>query len=276
MDLVLKVFCIGTARRSHHAVSTIAKKIKRDRLPSISTSADPSRLIGNYLTPACLDIPSLLRPVASTLLVPSNRAAVGDGTAVVVNHRGRRFIVTADHVVASRNNLAAVYQRYGKRTVMPLSKTELVFESDRAKGTKYEGYDIAVFRYDGAEVAGVDTIAPGLNELPAFLVGYPGKLRGIWDQDGIPLLSYGFATQRGQLAEAGRFFWQQPFEKPAVGQNSNSKLILFTGAAMSGNSGGGLFDIHGNLIGICQGPQVLLNGDKYESFYPIHELLEAL
>lgn len=138
--------------------------------------------------------------------------------------------------------------------------------SSREKG------DFAIYKYYG-ELDGVACAeAPG-DDVPAFSIGFPARFANNWSGTLIPLLSYGFA-HRERNRDHGSSFLRSLIGKPPT---SLLPRVLFSGAAALGNSGGGLFNLKGELLGIhCCYHETLGEENGLEAFYSPHEVIHAL
>jgi len=133
-------------------------------------------------------------------------------------------------------------------------------------------YDIAIFEYPG-DKEGVDLA--NSSELGdskfAMALGYPINFVDIWSKNLIPLVSFGTAYNKVDEMENVPFLKEQ-FTNYFVDR------IFFTGITLGGNSGGGLYNSYGELMGICRGY------DRYDMhqifpptiFYSVRTIFECV
>jgi hypothetical protein len=165
--------------------------------------------------------------------------------------------------------------------ILPLKTLTLCYSSFTARDRCLPVGDIAVFEfnhpYDRVSVAQHNEQMED-----TFVVGYPGSEVAKWSKTLEPVASFSQSYIKPAPPPPSAYMVELlkrlDEEKATQAQISkNVQKIIYSGAISGGNSGGGIFNQEGELLGICRGPQGTIGKETglYE-FYSISELLALL
>lgn len=300
-DIGIKSF--STHQVLHDLDDGILKRIVSEL--TFERTFDVASLVGKYFRSDTADLPFLRGPINSTVLIANNGALSRldntnillqnrGGTGVIVNYKGRKFLITATHVIGNIGfgkpaNLS-VYQKINSDiATLSLDEMKLIYSSQKAPEAGLPVGDIAIFSYDG-DIEGVKVRNLAENEkiTDTFAIGYPGKYRKVWAEHLDPLISYGSASLKSKQQQNLRTaeYFQKLVSRMTAEQLEmytkrtqirNLDKVIFSGVAMPGNSGGGLFDKDGNLLAVCRGAEGTIGKETgMHEFYPVAELLDEL
>jgi hypothetical protein len=261
-------------------------KPKQKRVLKIDeTPADLMNAEGDYLEASAISdsdqLSQLSQSIDSTVFISGDRFKP-NGSGIVVNYDGDKYLITATHVIAKKAfgnpTDLKVFERNEDRVIITdLESLRMVYSSITARQENLPVGDVAVFQYSG-ELKGVDLaeLVPGSYESVA--VGYPGNHANIWMENLRPLLSPGQVVIPSKSEKKLTPYMQKLMEKHGLNNTPASvPKIIFTGATSGGNSGGGLFTLDSKLIGVCRGPEGTIGKETgNEEFYSVKEVLEAI
>ena len=98
-------------------------EIDERNLPVTPSVPDTANLIGNYLRSEQVAIQNLEMPVASTVLLANEaNRNIGGGTGVVVNYKGKKYLVTATHVIGENVLVKQLNYKFMKELAILLIK----------------------------------------------------------------------------------------------------------------------------------------------------------
>ncbi|HLD19582.1 MAG TPA: trypsin-like peptidase domain-containing protein [Candidatus Nanoarchaeia archaeon] len=221
------------------------------------------------------------RAVDSTVLISADRNTPNSG--IVVNHDGKKYLITATHVLGSKAfgtpTDLKVFERHGADIqVRNLEDMAMIYSTPKARERNLPTADVGIFLYDG-NLEGVQLVNPLNPETHvAVAIGYPGIHANVWMPNLHPIVSPGKAIvqerKKQQLTPYMQKFWA---EHGMLDAPEPIQKILFTGTTSLGNSGGGLFTLDGRLLGVCRGPNGTIGRETgLEEFYPVLQVLEAV
>lgn len=152
-------------------------------------------------------------------------ATGGTASGVIYRKEGQDYyVLTNDHVVNRATSVEIVYERNGLLFTIPSSQTEIIGSDETT--------DIAVIRFTSEDNF---PVAP-------FADSYQTRVGQIVFAVGNPLgFSYFGTLTMGVISGLARFVPQSPLEVP---------FIQHDASISPGNSGGPLFNINGEVIGI--------------------------
>jgi len=261
--------------------------VNEGELHKVTSESDPLNLIGNWLTAQQVNIPTLVQLIRSTVLISSEKnKSIGYGSGVIVNHKGRKYLVTATHVIGEmcfgKDIGLHAYQKVdGVEHSFPLTQTNLVYHSLTATEKGLPKGDIAIFEYNGP-INGVEVSELNAKDrVQAFAIGFPGLHSDTWSKDLEPLLSFGFAYTNQKPKVANPYIDHLLAKHPSLSDSRKNERflnkIIFTGVTTGGNSGGGVFNLSGEIIGVCKGPEGTIGKETgNREFYSIKQLLEEI
>ena len=216
-------------------------------------------------------------------------------SGVFVNHRGKQYQLTAAHVVSGKDEAgkSIKYHKNNYVAEFPINDLKLLYTSESAYERNLPLGDLAIYELPFI-VDGVDLANDTSSDLDAVLVGYPARFTKVWSEQLQPLCSYGRATivqprppQKPQFGLPSPSF--ADFSKH-VRRNTRGEIptqlpkLDFTGVSRGGNSGGGLFNTDGQLIGILSGSGTrkiplcppFTRDDEYTELVDVRGLFEQL
>ena len=262
--------------------------VSEGELYKITSGNDPLNLVGNWLMTSQVNLPSLTQPIRSTVLISSKKnRSRGYGTGIVVNHKEKKYLVTASHVIgeemlSGRDNDLRVYQKIDdSEHSFPLTQANLICHSCVAAKKDLPRGDVAVFKYNGP-IAGVEV--GELNSegrTQTFAIGFPGLHSDRWSEDLEPLLSFGFAyiIPKTKIANSyiDRLLAKYITLHDARRNENFLDEMIFTGITSGGNSGGGIFNLNGEILGVCRGFEIIgCKITENKVFFSIKQLLEEI
>ena len=280
----------GAKERTHQRYQTYEEQVsvleglslKEDMIPKKIDDVDIHDLVGNYLTAQDVrEMKHLKQPVNSTVAIKSKKYGVASG--IVVNHSDRKYLVTCSHVL-----LDALYKKLdtfevaqlvnGNNCSLSLNEMRMVYPTIRTINERFPIGDMTVFEYEG-ELGGIPVemeVNPLAQPTPAFAIGYPGYLNKHW-QVGSPLVSFGFAQTEAEREKSVPSWFSVVKSLPKADEiKLQLQRILFSGIAISGNSGGPLVNLNGNLLGIFSGSPGMFYPKHVVAFYPVSEIFQRL
>ena len=266
-------------------------EIDERSLPVTPSTFDPANLIGNYLRFEQVAIQNLEMPATSTVLLANEaNRNIGGGTGVVVNYKGQKYLVTATHVIGEKcfgkATKLRVYERVDNTiNQTPLENMKMIYSSIIAKEKGLPIGDVAIFEYAG-KVNGIEIgeVTEFDGFVGCFAIGYPAKFASEWAQDLNPLLSFGFANlppkTRGLNTYVEQLIASRARLDPQFAETLKERhlnKVIFSGVTLPGNSGGGLYNLKGELVAVCRGPQGTIGKETgLREFYPIKKIFEEL
>jgi len=175
-----------------------------------------------------------------------------NGSGIVVSYKDKKYLVTAGHVAYPPFNLLrkvpkslVVHQRTSNGITQTHLKTlPLVYDKWTSLEMGLPGVDLIIFAYEG-EVPGVALAESYEEDQEVFCVGYPERFEDTWKDSLDPLVSFGKVATRKEPIIKEVIDWQT--KEPYSIRKGD---LLFSGVVLAGNSGGGLLNLEGKLIGI--------------------------
>lgn len=214
--------------------------------------------MGCFLFPHQVNLEILQRPISSSVFITSDKQPDYGASAVVVKLNGKKYLLTSFHVVVDKlresvPDLYGVNSANGIKEIVPLDPKLLVRFVQDPYG------DLAILKYEG-NIEGVE-LAESLEQnttYKSFAVGFPECFRQYYQGSSFkPILSYGLAALEGTnellKLDDNIFFLPAPQKFDYAKAELPLNWIFYSGAATEGNSGGGLFNENGELIGIHYG-----------------------
>lgn len=255
--------------------------IRKCDLPGGLSDSDLLGIIGKYLLPSQVRIGELEKAISSSVYVSWDMKCREPGSSgVIVSYRGNKYLAMAYHTAAhwlarhrpAMNLLKRVNGRY---EVFFLDNIQLVSLTPEPHG------DVALFKYAG-NIEGVELAEPLVEGevYQSFAIGFPSFFQRAYKENLNPLLSFGFVVRDSNATDGHG--WQPCFSIPdkynAYYRRINLSPLLFSGITTGGNSGCGLFNLEGKLIGICHGKSSVDSTTDKEPklFYSVNELFESL
>jgi len=222
------------------------------------------------------------RAVASTVLISGDRNKP-HGSGVIVNYDGRKYLITATHVLGPKAfgnpTDLKVFERHGADIqVRNLEDMAMIYSTPKARKRNLPNADVGIFLYDG-NLEGVQLVNPLNPETYiAVAMGYPGIHANTWLPNLHPTISSGKAiVQERKKQQLTPYMQKLLAEDGMLDAPEAIQKILFIGATSGGNSGGGLFSLDGRLLGVCRGPNGTIGKETgLEEFYPVIQVLEAV
>lgn len=248
--------------------------------------------LGTYLFVHQVNIQSLQKPISSTVLITSDKQPDYCATGIIVKSNGKKYLLSSYHVIIDKlakvvPDLYGVNTSCGLKKVIPLDEKALIGFVKPPYG------DVAILKYEG-NIEGVD-LAETFEancEHKSFAIGYPGCFKQYYSGPQInPMLSYGLAAIEGansNLQIEDDFNTPLPTEYDHFNVSIPLDWIFYSGVMSNGNSGGGLFNLDGELIGIYFGSRSFtkpINPDNEiitgiiiqpAVFFSVKELLKSL
>jgi hypothetical protein len=222
------------------------------------------------------------KAIASTVFISSERDKP-HGSGVIVRHEGRKYLITATHVLGPKAfgtpTDLKVFERNGNEIRgRNLEDMTMVYSTPQARKKNIPTADVGIFLYNG-DLEGVELVEP-LNpeSYVSVTIGYPGRHSETWMQDLLPTVSPGRAiVQEKKKRKLTPYMQKLLAEHDMLNAPEPVEKILFTGSTSGGNSGGGLFSLDGRLLGVCRGPNGIIGKETgLEEFYPVIQVLEAV
>lgn len=243
---------------------------------------DPSRedRIHFFKSESC-KIPELQTVIHSTVLISESLDTPG-GSGVIISFEGKKFIITATHVIGDLivdpTKELKYFYRDSNDVVQEgiMSTPNMLYESTTARRRGFQEADTAIFTFDGdnegVEISNEQVETEG--DQIGVVIGFPGYFQEGWKDSSRPLLSIGrtFKVKPKVITPYLRTILDQHIRE--TGEKEGEDLnIYFTGRIVPGNSGGPLVDSKGKVLGVCYGPRGTLGKEdgteRFVDFRPI-------
>ena len=238
---------------------------------------------GSYLrTPSICHYDPWKKAADSTVFISADRNRP-HGSGIIVNHHGRKYLITATHVLGPKalskpTDLKVFERNENAIRVTNLEDKAMLYSTPLAAERNLPNADVGVFSYDGP-IEGVPLVESlESSDYISAAIGYPGIHTNVWTRDLQPLVSPGRAfIEQQRKTELTSYMRKLMEEHGLLGTPEPVQKAVFTGATARGNSSGGLFTLDGKLLGICRGPQGTIGKETgLQEFYTLHEALKAI
>lgn len=191
------------------------------------------------------------------------------GGAVVARRNNGKYLVAASHStgdIAYREH--SPHKAYWPIGVAYLEGLKMLYSTPIAqKSGNLPIADIAIFEFpfNSIEPVEISETLP-INPIITVSLGFPVDAINMWKQNRLPVARSGLAYTSRRTQKELNPYGTIDLDRCA---NEVTAEILTSG----GSSGGGLFDMQGNLLAICRGYKK--DNPEFGEFYAVKEIFEA-